>query len=106
MHQVRALRGALPDRSHQHGSPRDRRVARDGSRAFPRAHGGGAEMSATRQDAASPPHDPERRAFFLAGAVALLTATAGFVASTLRYLVPNVLYEPSRRVTVGRPEDF
>ena len=63
-------------------------------------------MSANSQGTAAPLHDPERREFFLAGAVALLTATAGFVASTLRYLVPNVLYEPSRRFTVGRPEDF
>lgn len=49
---------------------------------------------------------PDRREFFLAGSFALLTATLGFVASTFRYLVPNVLYEPSRRFSVGRPDDF
>ncbi len=63
-------------------------------------------MSAETQAPRVAPHDPERREFFLAGTIALVAATAGFVASTLRYLVPNVLYEPSRRFTVGRPADF
>jgi len=61
-------------------------------------------MSATKGGAA--PREPARREFFLAGCVSLVTATVGFVASTFRYLVPNILYEPSRRFTVGRPEDF
>lgn len=47
-----------------------------------------------------------RREFFFTGCVALVTATLGFVASTFRYLVPNVLYEPSRRFTVGQPDEF
>ena len=52
------------------------------------------------------PPQPERREFFVTGCVALVTATFGFMASTFRFLVPNVFYEPSRRFTVGRPEDF
>ena len=52
------------------------------------------------------PQQPPRREFFLAGAGALAVATAGFVAATFRFLLPNVLYEPSRRFTIGRPEDF
>ena len=48
----------------------------------------------------------DRREFFPIGVAALLTATLGFVASTLRFLVPNVLYEPSRRFIVGRAQDF
>jgi cytochrome b6-f complex iron-sulfur subunit len=46
-----------------------------------------------------------RRAFFV-GCAALGAATAGFLAATARYLVPNVLYEPSRRFDVGAPTEF
>ena len=62
-------------------------------------------MSAETRSSGTPP-EPARRQFFFAGAAALATATLGFIASTLRFLVPNVLYEPSRRFTVGRPEEF
>jgi cytochrome b6-f complex iron-sulfur subunit len=47
-----------------------------------------------------------RREFFFTGCFALVTATVGFMASTFRYLVPNVLYEPSRRFTIGLPDEF
>ncbi len=50
--------------------------------------------------------DLHRREFFVVGCAAIAAATAGFAASTFRFLVPNVLYEPSRRVTIGSPEDF
>ena len=63
-------------------------------------------MSADTKRAHETPRDPERRQFFLAGCAALGLATTGFVASTVRFVVPNVLYEPSRRFTIGRPEDF
>lgn len=63
-------------------------------------------MTTNTHNAATTLPQPERRAFFLTGVLALVTATLGFVASTMRYLVPNVLYEPSRRFTIGRPEDF
>ncbi len=59
----------------------------------------------TRKSGAGP-SEPGRRQLFAAGCFALGAATMGFLASTFRYLVPNVLYEPSRRFTVGRPEDF
>ena len=52
------------------------------------------------------PREPARREFFLAGVGAIAVATAGFVAATFRFLLPNVLYEPSRRFTIGRFEDF
>lgn len=49
---------------------------------------------------------PARREFFAAGCVAIAVASVGFLASTFRFLVPNVLYEPSRRATIGSPDDF
>ena len=47
-----------------------------------------------------------RREFFITGCVAVGLASAGFVVSTLRYLVPTVLYEPPARFTIGNPEHF
>ena len=43
---------------------------------------------------------------FAIGCVAIGTATAGFLAATFRFFVPNVLYEPSRRFDIGLPSDF
>ena len=40
---------------------------------------------------------PSRRELFRLGVAAVGAAVAGFVASTLRYLVPTVLYEPLNR---------
>jgi len=40
------------------------------------------------------------------GVVGVGAASAGFVGATVRYLIPNFLYEPSRRFTVGGPSDF
>jgi nitrite reductase/ring-hydroxylating ferredoxin subunit len=59
-------------------------------------------------DPTRPPErpDPLRRSIFAAGCLAIGAATAGFFAATLRFLVPNVLYEPSRRFDVGPPSDF
>jgi cytochrome b6-f complex iron-sulfur subunit len=50
--------------------------------------------------------DPMRRRLFAWGCFGLGSATVGFLAATLRYLVPNVLYEPSRRFDIGRPSGF
>ena len=50
--------------------------------------------------------DLQRRTIFAVGCVGLGAATLGFAAATVRYLVPNVLYEPSRRFTIGSPSDF
>ncbi len=50
--------------------------------------------------------DLERRRVFAVGCFGIGAATAGFLAATFRFLVPNVLYEPSRRFDVGPPVDF
>ena len=47
-----------------------------------------------------------RREFFVTGAAAVGLASAGFVVSTFRYLVPTVLYEPPARFTIGNPASF
>jgi cytochrome b6-f complex iron-sulfur subunit len=47
-----------------------------------------------------------RREFLVVGAAAVGLATAGFVVSTFRYLVPTVLYEPPARFTIGPPGSF
>jgi cytochrome b6-f complex iron-sulfur subunit len=53
-----------------------------------------------------PAPDLQRRTIFAVGCVGLGAATLGFAGATVRYLVPNVLYEPSRRFTIGNPSDF
>lgn len=50
--------------------------------------------------------DRTRRSMFAVGCMAIGAATAGFVGATFRFLVPNVLYEPSRRFDIGSPQDF
>jgi cytochrome b6-f complex iron-sulfur subunit len=50
--------------------------------------------------------DLQRRTIFTLGCVGLGAATLGFGGATVRYLVPNVLYEPSRRFPIGNPSDF
>jgi menaquinol-cytochrome c reductase iron-sulfur subunit len=50
--------------------------------------------------------DPVRRGLFVAGCLSIGAATAGFILATFRFLVPNVLYEPSRRFDIGPPSDF
>jgi cytochrome b6-f complex iron-sulfur subunit len=52
------------------------------------------------------PPDPLRRSMFAIGCIGIGAATAGFLAATLRFLVPNVLYEPSRRFDIGPPSGF
>jgi nitrite reductase/ring-hydroxylating ferredoxin subunit len=49
---------------------------------------------------------PTRREFFIGGCAAVGLATAGFAASTFRYLVPTVLYEPPARFAIGNPDQF
>ena len=61
----------------------------------------------TKDRVASPElPDPVRRSMFAVGCLAIGTATVGFFAATLRFFVPNVLYEPSRRFDIGLPSDF
>ena len=50
--------------------------------------------------------DRTRRSIFAVGCMAIGAATAGFVGATFRFLVPNVLYEPSRRFDIGSPQEF
>jgi len=47
--------------------------------------------------------DQTRRRLFALGCTGLGAATAGFLLATLRYLVPNVVYEPARRFDIGPP---
>jgi cytochrome b6-f complex iron-sulfur subunit len=50
--------------------------------------------------------DMTRRTLFAVGCLSIGASTAGFLAATFRFLVPNVLYEPSRRFALGPPSDF
>ena len=50
--------------------------------------------------------DRIRRSMFAVGCAGLFAATVGFLAATLRFLVPNVLYEPSRRFDIGVPSEY
>ena len=50
--------------------------------------------------------DLQRRRAFAGRCFGIGAATAGFLAATFRFLVPNVLYEPSRRFDVGSPAAF
>ena len=50
--------------------------------------------------------DRVRRSLFAVGCMAMGAATAGFLGATFRFLVPNVLYEPSRRFDIGSPQQF
>jgi Rieske Fe-S protein len=52
------------------------------------------------------PAGRSRREFFVIGCAAVGLASAGFVVSTFRYLVPTVLYEPPARFTIGNPDLF
>lgn len=48
----------------------------------------------------------DRRSFFWLGCASIAAASAGFLVSTIRFLVPNVLYEPPSRFSIGPPADF
>jgi nitrite reductase/ring-hydroxylating ferredoxin subunit len=64
-------------------------------------------MTDDRKTSSDPaPPDSQRRTVFLLGCVGVGAASLGFVGATVRFLVPNVLYEPSRRFTIGDPSDF
>jgi cytochrome b6-f complex iron-sulfur subunit len=53
------------------------------------------------------PAEPNRRKFFIRlGAGSLAVAGAGASAFAVQYLSPNVLYEASPVVSVGRPEHY
>lgn len=56
----------------------------------------------------SPNSDVSRRGFFqlTLGWLAGTFAVGATAAAAVRFLVPNVLYEPSQRFKAGRPEDY
>jgi cytochrome b6-f complex iron-sulfur subunit len=60
-----------------------------------------------REQHGAEPDELSRRQFFIkVGATSLAVAGAGSVAFALRYLSPNVLYEPSPVVSAGKPEHY
>ena len=50
--------------------------------------------------------ESRRRLFLGTGVTTVVAGLFGFLSATVRFLFPNVLYEPARRFVVGRPEDF
>jgi cytochrome b6-f complex iron-sulfur subunit len=63
-------------------------------------------MSETATPAARMMAAVDRRGFFWIGWASIAAASAGFIVSTFRFLVPNVLYEPPSRFSIGRPSAF
>lgn len=50
---------------------------------------------------------PSRRRFLeLLGKFGFMAGFAGIFTSTLRFMLPNVLYEPPTMFTIGKPDDF
>lgn len=47
-----------------------------------------------------------RRAFLGIGWGALLSVLAGMIGATLRFLLPNVLFEPPAAFKIGKPDDY
>jgi len=58
------------------------------------------------RNSANEPASLDRRRFVKVGTTALGVAGLGSAVFGLRYLSPNVLYEPASIVSVGRPEHF
>ncbi len=55
----------------------------------------------------TPHEDRSRRRFlFMTGTASIVAGAFGFLGATVRYLFPNVLYEPPSRFPVGLPKDF
>jgi len=50
--------------------------------------------------------DLTRRRLFALGGTGLGAATAGFLLATLRFVIPNVVYEPARRFDIGPPRAY
>jgi len=62
---------------------------------------------ATLKVTQKPPAEFDRRAFFTKiGLGSLGIAAAGTIVFSYEYLSPNVLYEPSPIVNIGKPQDF
>lgn len=55
----------------------------------------------------SPEEETSRRKFlFLTGSATVIAGVLGFLGATVRYLFPNVLYEPPNRFPIGFAKDF
>lgn len=64
-------------------------------------------MSAAAASKQTYKNESTRRRFLLVtGTTSIVAGTIGFLGATVRFLFPNVLYEPPARFPVGRPEDF
>lgn len=63
-------------------------------------------MSEPTSPALRPAATLDRRGFFWIGWGSIAAASVGFLASTVRFLVPNVLYEPPSRFQIGPPTQF
>lgn len=50
--------------------------------------------------------ETRRRFLVTTGTTTVVAGVLGFLGATARFLFPNVLYEPSARFAVGRPNDF
>ena len=60
-----------------------------------------------KPEPSSPPRELDRRAFFAKiGLGSLGIAAAGTAGFAYQFLSPNVLYEPSPIINLGKPEDF
>lgn len=64
-------------------------------------------MTTAKPPDRQPTKETTRRRFLLAtGTTTVVTGLAGFLGATVRFLFPNVLYEPPSRFPVGGPGDF
>jgi cytochrome b6-f complex iron-sulfur subunit len=63
-------------------------------------------MTEKPREAPAQSPDLQRRGMFTLGCIGFGAATLGFLGATFRFLVPNVLYEPSRRFTIGGASEF
>lgn len=61
----------------------------------------------TEEKPQRPEETPSRRRFlFLTGTGTIVAGVLGFFGATVRFLFPNVLYEPPSRFPVGLPNNF
>lgn len=65
------------------------------------------EANRSRTSSVDPASEETRRRFlFATGTMTVVVGVLGFLGSTVRYLFPNVLYEPPSRFPVGPPDEF
>lgn len=50
--------------------------------------------------------ESRRRFLFFTGTTTVVSGMIGFLGATVRFLYPNVLYEPPSRFPVGQPNEF